>query len=425
MRYYKKVLANGLRVITVPVKETKAVTVLIIFKVGSRQENRGWGGVSHFLEHLMFKGTKRRPSTLDISKALDEVGAEYNAFTTKDHTGYYIKINYERLDLALDMLSDMLQNSLFDPREIEREKGVIAEEINMYEDNPLMYVEDVFEQTVFGKDHPLGRLVIGSRASVKKLSRSQIIDYYARHYLAKRAVIVVAGPVSAEITKKVNRYFSKLKPGNIEKKLPSQKTKQPSLKINLIKKKTEQIQLCLGFPALASSDSRRYALGLLTIILGGNMSSRLFISIRERQGLAYYIRADANFYEDNGTFLIQAGLDKSRLVQAIEAILKELEAVVQKPVTQAELRKAKEFIRGKTVLELEDSSNLAVWYGRQEALEGKIITPEERYNRIKKVTRSEINKIAKQIFRQSKLNIALIGPIGDISKIRGAVRGRL
>ncbi len=418
MLYKKTTAPNGLRIITVPKKESTAVTILAIFKVGSRHESADLNGISHFVEHMMFKGTARRPTTLDISKALDEYGAEYNAFTSKDHTGYYIKISKNKVNLALDILSDMVLRSKFDQQELEREKSVIVEEINMYEDNPLMYVEELLEQLAFGQNNYLGRLIAGSRKTVRSLTRDNLIKYFSRHYSANKGVVVAAGAIDSKITGRIEKLFSGLNSGRKPENYKQRKISQNKPRIEYNYKKTEQIQLCLGFPAVSYSDQRRPALAILRVILGGNMSSRLFISVRERRGLAYYIKADVNLYEDTGLFYIQAGLDKRRLTFAVQAILSELNRVKKQGVTADELRKAKEFLRGKMLLDLEDSSSLASWFGRQEVLENRTETPEETFKKLEKVKRSDVQKMAKYIFRRSRANLAMIGSVKNPKEIR-------
>ena len=404
---------NGLRVLLAPMTETKAVTVLVLAKVGSRYETKDINGVSHFVEHLMFKGTKKRPTTLRISKELDSIGAEYNAFTSKDHTGYYIKARADKQELALEMLSDILFNSKFEAKEIDRERGVIVEEINMYEDNPMMYMEDLFEQTVFG-DHPLGWNIAGPKEIIRKVSRTKIFNYYKKYYQPANMMVVVAGNITDQTKTLVKRYFSRHsvgKFGNNGFKKAAARQNKPQVQI--MKKQTEQAQMALGFPAYSYYNSRIYALYLMSVIIGGNMSSRLFTNIRERKGLCYFIRATANIYQDTGTFMIQAGLDKLRLNAAISEILKELSKLKKNGVSHQELRKAKDYLAGKLTLKLESSDDVAAWLAKQELLENRIITPDKLMAKLAKVTRQEISRVAKDIIKQNKLNLALIGPFDN------------
>ena len=391
---------------------------MVLLPVGSRYETPEINGVSHFIEHLLFKGTKNRPTSLDISKELDSVGAEYNAFTAKDHTGYYVKITADKMELAFDVLADMIFNSLFDPKEIDKERGVIIEEINMYQDNPLIYLGAMFEQTIYG-DKPLGRLISGPKKVIQKVSRGQILQYKEKFYQPANMVLVVAGGFNGPKARKLAQaYF-----GNRAEKKPrvnfaKLKISQTKPKVNLLFKDTQQVQIGLGFPAYSLTDERIYALYLLAVILGGNMSSRLFTVVREQHGLAYYIKTDVSAYQDTGSIVVQAGLDKQRLTQAIGLILAELNKVRAAGVSYKELKSAKEFLKGKLVLELEDSEEVADWYGKQLLLLDKIYTPQERLKKIFKVSQADIKKVAAEIFRQQRINFALIGPFKDKNKFR-------
>jgi len=412
--FQKTILNNGLRLITASLPQTEAVAVLVLFKVGSRYENKDTSGVSHFIEHMMFKGTKKRPSTLAISKDLDSVGAEYNAFTSRDHTGYYIKVEREKIELALDILSDMLFNSKFEEKEIEREKSVICEEIRMYEDNPIMSIEDLFEQTLFG-DHPLGWKISGTVEKVKSFNRKIMVEYKDKYYQPNNIVLGLAGRFGQRESNLVKKYFGvsgvKVKPAFKKFEIVSQKFEKPKFKIQF--KETEQVQLALGFPGYSYFDPQIYALQLLSIILGGYMSSRLFIAIREKRGLCYFIKSFVNIYEDTGNLVIQSGLDKVRITPAIGAIFEELDKIENKGVAAEELQRAKECVKGRMVLALEDSSQVADWYARQELLTKEILTPEEKLRKIFAVTQTEIQKVACDVMQKKRLSAALIGPFKD------------
>ena len=406
-------LKNGLRVVLAPLEETKATSVLVLSKVGSRYETKELNGASHFIEHLLFKGTKKRPTTLDISKELDGVGAEYNAFTARDHTGYYIKVNSKHCQLAFDILSDMLKNSKFDDTEMEREKKVIIEEINMYEDNPLMHIDDVLMEEMF-KGNTLSWHISGTKDGVSKMKREDVLKYYKTFYSSQNIVLCVAGRIDEKIKKLLNRYFgnypkSRYKARPFKKfKVDSKRFNKP--KINLQYKETEQVQIALGFPAYGYSDPKIYPLQLLSVILGGNMSSRLFINVREKKGLAYFVRSSVDVYQDVGALVIQAGLDKSRLSEALKIILSELKRIRDKGVSKVELKRAKDFLDGKITLHMEDSIHMAEWFARQELLTDKILTPEEKLKKIFKVKEGDISRIAKDILKTSRINLGLIGP---------------
>lgn len=402
-------LPNGLRVVLAPLHETKAVTVLVLVKIGSRYETRMINGVSHFVEHLMFKGTEKRPTSLAITRELDGVGAEYNAFTAKDHTGYYIKANHEKTELVLDMLSDILFHSTFQAGDIDRERGVIVEEINMYEDNPLMLMEDLFEQTVYG-DCPLGWSIAGSKSVIKKVLRKGLHDYYKKHYVPHQMLVAVAGNIGSTIEARVKHYFGTQATHRQQHNFKKVTAKQNSPQIRVKYKDTEQVQVALGFPGYSYADKKLYALYLMSVILGGNMSSRLFMSIREKKGLCYFIRSGVNVYQDTGNLMIQAGLDKTRIKEAIRAILAELKKLRDKGVRSAELRKAKDFLRGKLILELEASDHVASWLSRQELLQDRILTPAQQIERLERVPLSEIKAIASNLIKTSKINLTVIGP---------------
>ena len=326
--FEKITLDNGLRLILAPLPAFRSITAIILCGAGSRYETRETNGVSHFLEHMFFKGTKSRPTAAEISHALDEIGADYNAFTGKETTGYHIKSASEHLPLILEMLSDMLWNSKFDEKEIKSESGVISEEIRMYEDNPMMFIEDLLEETMFG-DHPLGRKISGEVETVKSFNRKMMLEYRDKFYQPNNTVLALAGKFDDKAVALAEKYFGeggvKVKP--VFKKFDfSAGESKPKLKVQF--KDTEQVQLAIGFPGFSNSDPKIYALQLMSIILGGYMSSRLFISIREKRGLCYFIRSYANVYEDTGNLVIQSGLDKTRIASAIGAIFEELDKAI-------------------------------------------------------------------------------------------------
>jgi len=406
----KLTLNNGLRLVLAPLKEIQSVTILILFKVGSRYESKKLNGVSHFIEHLLFKGTKKRPTALALTKDLDNLGAEYNAFTAKDHTGFYIKVNSEKIEAAIELLTDMLLNSLFAAEEITKERKVIIEEINMFEDNPLLYIEDLYEKICF-QGSSLAQIISGSKTNIEKISQEEILNYKNNFYQPQNLVIGLAGKINEE---KIKRLISKYLKFNIKKvKLPkfskfNNKQKAPRLLIKY--KETEQVQIAMGFPALKNTDQDLMPLILLSIILGGNMSSRLFTKIREERGLAYFIKSTVNTFEDTGNFFIQAGLTRERIIEALKLIKNELKLIKEKGVTIEELNRAKEFLMGKLILKLEESHSLIQWLAEQWLLTKKIETLEEKLRKIKKVTNQDITKIARKVINFKKLNLAIIGP---------------
>ena len=412
--YKKQTLKNGIRLITAPLKETQTASLIVMVKVGSRYEIDRDGGLAHFVEHMMFKGTKRRPNTLALSKELDGVGAEYNAFTSKDVTAYFIKADSRHLPLAIDMLSDMLLHSKLEASEIEKEKGVIVEEINMYEDNPLMYVEEMLEEVMFS-GNPLGRMIAGSRETVRAVKRTQMAAFKNKYYQGRNVVIGLAGNFLPAQVEEVKKKFSFL--AGSKKNFTKIKISQKSPRVKVKFKETEQVQLALGWPAYSYSDERIYPLQLLSVILGGNMSSRLFINVREKNGLAYFVHSGVNVYEDTGSLVIQAGLDKTRMDLAIKTILAETEKI-KHAISAVELKRAKDFVSGKVALDLEDSLSIARWYASQETMTGKTMTPQEKLARLGKVTIKEIQQVAKEIFDKKRLSLAIVGPFKDEKKFR-------
>ncbi len=413
----KTKLKNGTKVLLVPMDSTKAVTLLVLFPVGSRHEHPKINGSSHYIEHMMFKGTKKRPTTLDISRELDSVGAEYNAFTGKDHTGYYIKTTSEHADLAVDMLSDMLFNSKFEQEEMERERKVIIEEIHMYEDNPMMFVEELMEQLLFS-GNSLGWRISGTREDMEKMKREEVMEHHDLHYRPSKMLVVMAGHLPQNALGLLEKKFGAVRepkkylPQSFQKfVLDTKKFNSPKLKLQF--KETEQIQLSIGFPAYKLEDPRLPALQLLGIILGGTMSSRLFVEVRERRGLCYFVKAGVSPYQDIGAFTIQSGLTRDRIEESIKVIMAELAKATKSGVTEEELTRAKENLRGKIFLALEGSDEQADFYGKQELFKKKILTPEEKLALFDKVKRADIQKIAKDIFRTERIRAAMIGPRSD------------
>lgn len=417
MRYNKTKLANGLRIITVPMKNTRTVTVVIMVGVGSRYETEKEAGISHFIEHMFFKGTQKRPTFHDIAGELDAVGGEYNAFTTKNKTGYYAKVDSKHAGLALDIVSDIFLNSKLDETEIEKEKGTIIQEINMYEDTPRMNIGDIFENLIYEKNS-LGREVIGSKKTVKSFKRKNFTDYKDRFYVANDTVICVAGSfVPPKIIKSIAGYFSGMKRGNkaVFKRI---KEKQIVPQVRTKFKKTDQTHLILGNRAYHQEHKNRFALGLLAVILGGNASSRLFVEIREKRGLAYGVHTDVEAYEDCGYLATQSGVEHGKLEETVKIILKEYKKIAAKKVSGKELRKAKDYVKGKSIMGFESSDEVAMFHIDQEVRKRKIMTLTQIFARIDKVTEADILKVAKDIFQNKKLNLAVIGPHKDNKRLK-------
>lgn len=415
--FQKTTLKNGLRIITVPQKNTEAVTVLVLVATGSKYETKETNGISHFVEHMYFKGTKKRPSTIAIAETLDKVGGIYNAFTSEEYTGYFAKVDASHFDLALDWVSDIFFNSKLNEKEIKKEKGVIFEEINMYFDNPMTYVQILWNRLLYG-DQPAGWSSLGTKESITAISRQKLLNYLKNQYVAQNTIVCLAGNINPKSSEeKVKKYFSKINVKESFKKPPVfEKQTEPVLLLE--ERKTDQTHLCLGVRAYNLFHSQRHTQELLSIILGGMMSSRLFIKIREKLGIAYYINTNNEANPDTGFLFTQAGLDNKNVGKGILTILKEYQKISQKKIPEKELKKAKDYLKGKMALLLESSDAQASFYAGQELLEKKILTPKQIYAKIDKVRSDDILKVARDVFKPSKLNLALIGPFKDQSKFK-------
>ncbi len=411
--YFQTTLSNKIKLVTVPIKNIDTATVLFLFPIGSRHESQNLHGGSHFIEHMMFKGTKKRPNSLAISKELDKIGAYFNAFTGKDHTGYFIKTVNKKIELAIDVLSDMVFNSIFEKQEFEREKGVIIEEIKMDQENPLLFSDDFFEQNLY-QNHSLGDLIIGNISSIKKMNRMDLIDYRDRFYQSGQMIIAVAGGVKTqEIIKNIEKCLKLKNSKKIENKIErfSLKEKKLNHQVNISFKKLSQAHVVLGGFGFSYGHPKLNALKILSVILGGNMSSRLFLEIREKRGLAYSVNMQNHSYQDIGHYLISAGVDKSKAVETVKVIINELFKIKEKGITLSELKMAKDYLIGSTKLGLEDSFKYAYGYGKQLLLTGKIESFDQRLANLKKVTKKEVNSLANEVF--NNFSLSLIGPFKD------------
>lgn len=416
MHYEKLTLLNGLRVILAPMKEAATATVLITTATGSRYETKKENGLSHFLEHMFFKGTKKRPTALSISEELDAVGGEYNAFTSKDRTAYYAKVDAKHTEMALDIVSDIFLNSTLPAEEIDRERGPILQELNMYEDTPVRHIGDVFEMLLYG-EHPLGRDIIGTRENIKGFKRADFIRYLNRAYVASNVVVGIAGNFDVAWAKEViERDFSGMRTGkNPERKRIIERQKAPAIRLQ--KKKTDQTHFILGVRTFDFSHEDRYVLAVLSTILGGGMSSRLFMAVRERRGLAYSVHTGTDAYHDAGYLATQCGVEHENLEKTIRVILDEYRRIREEIVPEKELVKAKEHIKGSMAMHLESSDDIVSFLVDQEALKGEIILPEERFAKIDAVSSEDIRRVAEMIFRPERLNLASIGPQTSAKKL--------
>lgn len=418
MQYKKSTLPNGLRLISAPMPSAQSITVLILVGVGSRYEEKEINGLSHFLEHMAFKGTQKRPNALAIASTIDGIGGEFNAFTSKDHTGYYIKAAKTHLPLLVDVLSDMLLHSKFDEKEIEKEKGVIVEEINMYEDTPMRKVGDLYENLLYG-DTKLGRDIAGTEEVIRSVTRKDFINYVDRFYGPANTVITVAGGIDDEkgLEKMIADQLGAWKKKEIEQ-FEVMKDVQNAPAVMVKYKDTQQAHLCIGVRSYNMSNPNKYKLGVLSSILGGGMSSRLFIEVREKRGLAYYVRSQNEQYNDVGNFVTQAGVDVVRIDDAIKIIIEQFVKMTKEKVTSEELEKAKEYMKGRFILELEDSRATASMYASDELLEGELKTPEEIIKKIDVVDEDGVLEVAKDIFKEHMLNLVVIGPYKEEERFK-------
>lgn len=407
-------LKNGLTVLYIPQNDANSVTTSIMIPVGSRYESDKMAGVSHFIEHMMFKGTKKRPNTLKLTREIDRLGAEYNAFTGKEYTGYYIKTDKNYLDKSFDILSDMLFDSLFQSKEMVKEKTVVVEEIKMYKDNPLMFVDSLFESLLFA-NCPLGRDIAGTEETVLNYDPKDVVNFRDKYYNPNNLFLAIAGKIDDNVKNKVEKYFGQRKNktekiNNFFEKFNYGKENKND-RILIDKRKTDQAQLMLGFPAFKIGDKRNKTISVLNTILGGSMSSRLFIQIRERNGLAYFIRSGSDNFRDAGYVYVRAGLDVKNINKAIKIVKTELEKISKNGVSKKELIDAKTHIRGSLVLAMEDSSVQASFYLDQVLYNKKIKTVEEKLQEIDNVSNEDIIKVAREIFKWNKVRVALIADV--------------
>ncbi len=415
MKFSKKVLKNGLRVVTIPMKDNPTATVLVLVEAGSKYETKKVNGISHFLEHMCFKGTIKRPKAIDISKELDALGSQYNAFTAQEYTGYYAKSDAKHFHKIFDIISDIYLNSTFPEAEMQKEKGVIIEEINMYEDVPQRHVQDLLMQLLYG-DQPAGWNIAGEKKNVLEMKRDDFVAYKKDHYLPEATVLVVAGAVTErEVMNEVNKIFGKVSRGKKKGKLKVKEI-QTRPQVLLKFKETDQTHFVLGVRSYGLFDKKNAILSVLGCALGGGMSSRLFQKLREEMGVGYYVRAYNDAYTDHGFFQISAGVDNKRIEEVIKAVLVECNLLKTKKISEEELNKVKEYIIGNMKLSLESSDDIANFYGGQELLKRELKNIEEKSAEIRKVTALQIQNLAKQIFKDDKLNMALIGPFKDKSK---------
>ncbi|OGM27953.1 hypothetical protein A2962_03470 [Candidatus Woesebacteria bacterium RIFCSPLOWO2_01_FULL_39_61] len=417
MKFDLNILKNGLRVLTVAMPSLESATVTVWAKTGSRNEETSVSGISHFLEHMAFKGGRKYKSQEEVTYELDSLGSEYNAGTSNEWTNFYIKLRSAKLEMAFDILSDMVVHSNLEEKQIEKERGVILEEISMHLDTPMWNIGDIFSELMF-PNHPLGRDIAGTPESVKSLHREDFLNYRKRQYHTNSMFITVVGSFrSQEALDLSEKYFGSLTKGEVSK-FEGFNPNQKSPRLKLKSKETEQAHFILGFYGHERTHKDRYAEGLLSIILGKGMSSRLFTEVRTKRGLAYSISTSIERYIDCGIFATYAGVHPDKISESIKVILDQIYGIAsgRYPLTVKELQKAKEYVKGKTALGLEDTTEVSEYFGQRALFLPKIDTPEEFFKRIDKIELAELEKISRDIFNPKKVNLAIIGPYKNEEK---------
>ena len=404
-----KKLPNGLRMLLVPMPEQGTTTALVLVETGSKYESKNINGISHFLEHMCFKGTVNRSSQQIIAEELDGLGAEFNAFTGHEYTGYYTKVAAGYLPRVLDLLSDIYQHSLFKQEDIDQEKGAIVGEIDMYEDMPMRKVHDLFMQLVYG-NQPAGWPIAGPKKLVTTFTREQFLSYRKAQYVPNATTVVVAGKFDVKkVSKFIESSFGKIKKAPKAKKLPTTDV-QSKAKVMLEFKESDQTHIMIGVRSFPLSHASYYPLMVLSGILGSGMSSRLFQKVRTEMGLGYYVRASNDAFTDHGIFSAAAGVVNERAKDAVSAIIVEFQRLKDELVGKEELEKTKDMLAGRLVLGLESSDEYTEYYGFQEILRKKLATPDEVIAKLRKVSAKDVQDVAQQIFTSKHLNLALIGP---------------
>ncbi|MEN9341974.1 MAG: hypothetical protein RIQ54_230 [Candidatus Parcubacteria bacterium] len=415
------VLKNGLRIVLVPQPKSPTATALVLVEAGSEYESKPTNGISHFLEHLVFKGTTKRPRAGMIATELDGLGASYNAFTAQEYTGYWAKAQSHKIDHVLELVSDLYLHPLIDEHEMDKERGVIIEELHMYEDTPMRKIGDYFMELLYG-DQPAGWDIGGTVSNIRAITRQQVIDYRTAHYVPAKTAVVVSGDFSKKrIISAVEKSFGLLPRRPIIRKTPTVLRQQKS-RVYIKHKESDQSHIMLGVPAFDMHDRRRYPLEVLSALLGSGMSSRLFHRIREQMGAAYYVRSGADLFIDHGFFAISAGVDHAKIDAVIGAILDECSRVIRESISSAELRKTKDHLIGTFMLSLETSDELGSFYGFQEIARKKLIDPDGVIAKIEAVTSAHVRSVARDIFLPERLHMAVVGPYQDVDHFSSLLR---
>ena len=413
--FERQTLSNGLRVLTAPLGHAQSVACYIMLAAGSRYEDATNRGIAHFAEHMFFKGTERRPTARDLAMEVDKIGGEFNAFTSKEYTGYYIRCAGEQRDTALDVLVDMLRNSKFDSSELEREKGVIIEEMNMYADTPRDYVSSVYEELLFGSN-PLGWETLGTKETINAATRETFLDYLGHWYTPPRMVVGVSGMVGDDLLPTLEGLLGDMSGNRAGAPAPAEVEHSTEPRVRVHHKDADQANVCLGVPSYPIEHPDRYALQMLGTVLGTGMSSRLFLEVREQRGLAYYVYAFNSSFSDAGTLFSQAGVDLQRAEEAVEVIAGEFRKLAEEAVPADELEKARALAKGRFVLQTESPNGLIMFGLRREVLEGQAAEPAEVLAGLDAVTADDVLRVAQDVIGSQGMRLAVIGPFDDASK---------
>ncbi len=411
-------LSNGLRVLTAPMPQAQSVSCLVMLAAGSRYETPETNGIAHFAEHMFFKGTDARPTARDIAGEIDAIGGEFNAFTGKEYTGYYVRCAAETRDTALDVLVDMLRRSKFDKDEIEREKGVIVEEMNMYFDTPRDFIGGVYDELLYG-DQPLGWDIIGRKETVREATRETFLEYVDTWYRPDRMVVGVGGRIGDGLDAKLEELLGSLEPRETGSPAPFAMP-QNGGHVRVHTKESDQAHLVLGVRSRPLTDPDRYVLQLLSTVLGGGMSSRLFTEVRERRGLAYYVFGTNHAYTDTGSLYAQSGVDINRIDDAVTTIVEQFRLLASESVPADELEKARNFAKGRFVLQLESPHGTIMFGLRREVLEGGATEPQAVLDALDAVTAEDIQRVAQEIL-DTGFHLAVIGPFDDAERFEKLV----
>jgi predicted Zn-dependent peptidase len=411
----REVMPNGLTLITEEMKHIRSISIGIWIKTGSRDEDLPWNGISHFVEHMVFKGTQHR-SAEEIARQVDSIGGNIDAFTAKECVSFSMKVLDEHLPIALDVLSDLVLNPVFDDQDITRERGVILEEIKMDEDNPDYLVHEIFTQN-FWKDHPLGRPILGTRDTVKRFERAPVFDFYSQRFAPGNVIVTAAGNLNHErFVELVNRHFEKMKPAS-----NGFHSAPPKIVPKIIlrnKKSLEQVQICVGVPSYPITHEKRHSSYILNTLLGGGMSSRLFQNIRERQGLAYAIYSDLNPYRDTGCLSIYAGTSRESAVKVVESVVSEFQKLKTELVPAEELRRSKDQLKGSLMLSLESSTARMSNLARQEMYFDRFYGLDELIEKIEAVTAQELQELANFFFQTENIAVTILGNLNGLRLTR-------